>query len=221
MTDPVHLGDNVTLYLADCLEVMRGMPDRSVDAVVTDPPYNLGIDYGALTDDRKDNYEEWCEDWFFELERLCRETIAISCGVANLAMWCRIKPPKWVLCWHKSFSVSHGPFGFSNWEPVLIYGSTGRHDRQSDYLHATFVKERGLEGHPCPKPIMWAKGIVSIISSAGATVLDPFMGSGTTGVACVQTGRNFIGIEIDPTYYAIAEKRIKEAQMQPTLEGLR
>ena len=51
----------------------------------------------------------------------------------------------------------------------------------------------------------------------GCTVLDPFMGSGTTGVACVQTGRNFIGIEIDPTYYAIAEKRIAEAQMQPSL----
>ena len=52
----------------------------------------------------------------------------------------------------------------------------------------------------------------------GGTVLDPFMGSGTTGVACVQTGRNFIGIEIDPNYYAIAEKRIKEAQMQLRLE---
>ena len=52
------------------------------------------------------------------------------------------------------------------------------------------------------------------------TILDPFMGSGTTGVACVQTGRNFIGIEIDADYYAIAEKRIAEAQMQPALAGL-
>ena len=53
----------------------------------------------------------------------------------------------------------------------------------------------------------------------GATILDPFMGSGTTGVACVQTGRNFIGIEIDPDYFAIAEKRIAEAQAQLRLEG--
>jgi len=51
----------------------------------------------------------------------------------------------------------------------------------------------------------------------GATVFDPFMGSGTTGVACVQTGRNFIGVEIDPTYYALAERRIREAQAQPSL----
>ena len=52
----------------------------------------------------------------------------------------------------------------------------------------------------------------------GDTILDPFMGSGTTGVACMQTGRKFIGIEIDPTYFAIAEKRIKEAQMQLRFE---
>ena len=51
----------------------------------------------------------------------------------------------------------------------------------------------------------------------GATVLDPFMGSGTTGVACVRTGRRFIGIEIDPTYFAIAQRRIAEAQLQPAL----
>jgi DNA modification methylase len=51
----------------------------------------------------------------------------------------------------------------------------------------------------------------------GATILDPFMGSGTTGVACVKTGRNFIGVEIDPTYYAIAERRIHDAQQQPPL----
>ena len=56
------------------------------------------------------------------------------------------------------------------------------------------------------------------ITADGSTILDPFMGSGTTGVACVQTGRNFIGIEIDPTYFAIAERRIKEAQAQPKLE---
>jgi DNA modification methylase len=56
------------------------------------------------------------------------------------------------------------------------------------------------------------------IADEGSTVLDPFMGSGTTGVACVQTGRNFIGIEIDPDYFAIAERRIAEAQLQPRLE---
>ena len=62
------------------------------------------------------------------------------------------------------------------------------------------------------------KWLVERCSLDNWTIFDPFMGSGTTGVACVQTGRNFIGIEIDPDYFAIAERRIKEAQMQPRLE---
>jgi DNA modification methylase len=72
--------------------------------------------------------------------------------------------------------------------------------------------------HPTQKPIGLMKWCIERYTSAGDTVLDPFMGSGTTGVACVQTGRNFIGIEIDPTYFAIAERRIAEAQMQPRLD---
>ena len=71
--------------------------------------------------------------------------------------------------------------------------------------------------HQTEKPVELIKKL-SEVTRVGTTILDPFMGSGTTGVACVQTGRNFIGIEIDPTSYAIAEKRIAEAQMQPGLE---
>ena len=79
---------------------------------------------------------------------------------------------------------------------------------------------RGNENtaHPTTKPIWIMKEFVTRSTAEEMTVLDCFMGSGTTGVACVQTGRKFIGIEIDPTYFAIAEKRIKEAQMQPRLE---
>jgi len=74
--------------------------------------------------------------------------------------------------------------------------------------------------HPAQYPEKMIERIAKACTLPGATVLDPFMGSGTTGVACVQTGRDFIGFEIDPTYFTIAEKRIAEAQMQPTLEGV-
>jgi DNA modification methylase len=68
--------------------------------------------------------------------------------------------------------------------------------------------------HPSPKDPDMTKWIIENATNPGDTILDPFMGSGTTGVACVQTGRNFIGIEIEPKYFEIAEKRIAEAQMQ-------
>jgi len=75
-------------------------------------------------------------------------------------------------------------------------------------------------GHPTQKPIALMEYLIKTYSDEGDTVLDFTMGSGTTGVACVKTGRNFIGIEIDEGYFKIAEKRIAEAQMQPRLEGL-
>jgi site-specific DNA-methyltransferase (adenine-specific) len=75
----------------------------------------------------------------------------------------------------------------------------------------------GADQHPTQKPVELAAHFIRLHTRPGETVLDPFMGSGTTGVACVQTGRNFIGMEIDPTYYAIAERRIREAQLQPRL----
>lgn len=74
--------------------------------------------------------------------------------------------------------------------------------------------------HPTEKPVSLPAHFMRLHSLPGDTIFDPFMGSGTTGVACVQTGRNFIGCEIDPTYFAIAEKRIKDAQQQPILEGI-
>ena len=77
-------------------------------------------------------------------------------------------------------------------------------------MYAT-TKERS---HPNQKPLGLMKWCVEKITKPGDTILDPFMGSGTTGVACVQTGRNFIGMEIEPKYYEIAEKRIAEAQLQ-------
>jgi len=101
-----------------------------------------------------------------------------------------------------------------------------------------FVKERRKPGDTrCPIDLLfsggkdkwyhewgqnarWFVNWINDLTDEDDTILDPFMGSGTTGVACVKTGRNFIGIEIDPDYYAIAEKRIAEAQMQPVLEGL-
>ena len=208
---------DIQLIHGDCLEVMKTLEAGSADAVVTDPLYNLGIDYGELVDDSRHDYSDWCASWLTELERICTGTIAISCGVTNLAMWYKLKEPLWQLCWHKSFSVSYGAFGFSNWEPVIIYGRTGRHGRWSDYFEATYVKDKGANGHPCPKPLQWGKMLLSIVSDADDTILDPFMGSGTTGVACVKTGRNFIGIEIDEGYYEIACKRVAEAQMQPRL----
>jgi site-specific DNA-methyltransferase (adenine-specific) len=101
--------------------------------------------------------------------------------------------------------------------------ATGQRERTDGGRRCTDLWEIAAPGagfnasarnHPNEKPIDIMKRLMMLLTDEGDTIIDPFMGSGTTGVACVQTGRNFIGIEIDPTYYAIAEKRIAQAQLQ-------
>lgn len=105
------------------------------------------------------------------------------------------------------------------------YGSIGAMNRESDggrYPRSVVMFQNGNnnnDGHPTQKPIALYAYLIRTYTNPGDTVLDFTCGSGTTGVACIKTGRNFIGCEIDPTYFAVAQKRISEAAMQlPLLE---
>jgi site-specific DNA-methyltransferase (adenine-specific) len=216
------MNKNVELHLGDCLEVMRGMADKSVDLCVTSPPYNLGIDYNGQDDYLDlDVYFKWCSDWIAEIYRLLkpngRFTLNhyLSCGTSKRR-------------YAQLFKLNElaESIGFKHHGLVLHKGDwnigKGTSDIEKDeFMESTsgvwkLSPERNRE-HPAPFPLSMPLRCVKMFSFTDATILDPFMGSGTTGVACVQTGRNFIGIEIDPTYFAIAEKRIKEAQAQPRL----
>jgi len=204
MTHWTTIGD-CKLACGDCLEILPELESGSVDAVVTDPPY--GVDYGYKGhDDNREEFLALVPLWHKALIAACRGPVAVSCGIRNTHVW---PACHWMLCWRKTFSVSRSPFGSNNWEPVLVYNK-GRHgDRRSDYFEATFIHDKLAAQHPCPKPIAWANNIISIVSVREETILDPFMGSGTTGIACIRTGRKFIGIEKEPKYFDIACKRIE------------
>ena len=107
-------------------------------------------------------------------------------------------------------------YGF---EPIVSFGPLQAIGGTDYIIQSTPRLNRDADGteHPHQKPVQVIDWLLALASTPGATVFDPFMGSGTTGVACVRTGRNFIGCEIDPTYYAIAQRRIAEAQLQPPL----
>jgi len=195
---------NVRLYLGDCREVLPTL--GRVDAVVTDVPYGVDFAYASHVDSC-DGYEERCREWFACMKSACGGPIAISCGIANLCKW---PQADWVMCWHKPAAMGRCAIGFNNWEPVLVYGKT-RAGQVVDVFQACIVPDTSIGGHPCPKPLGWGLGVVSRVSALGDVVCDPFMGSGTTGVAAVQTGRSFVGIEIDPTYFEIAVRRIDKA----------
>ena len=205
----------VTLYHGDCLKVMKDLEDGSVDAVITDPPYGIGsnnIIPGGPSKFHKCeliNYDK--ANWDIRQPKAIQNLVALNCRLVIFGAnyYADILPISrgWVV-WNKH---TNGNFG----DGELIYTDKDCALKIFDYVWSGMIKQKPEKRfHPTQKPLALMKWILENYTSSGDTIFDPFMGSGTTGVACVQTGRNFIGIEIDKGYFEIAEKRIKEAQMQ-------
>ena len=201
----------VELYCGDCLEIMKTMLDKSVDAVITDPPYGIGGVIGGnnLADVKYESFD-WDDkpataEQIIELRRISNNQVIFGGNYFVL-------PPSssWIV-WDK---LNSGNFA----DCELAWTSHKKAVRKFTYMWNGMIKQKPEKRfHPTQKPLALMKWVLENYTNPNDTILDPFMGSGTTGVACVQTGRNFIGIEIDPTYFAIAEKRIKDAQAQPLL----
>ena len=193
----------------NCLEVMKQMPDKCVDLVLTDPPYNLNRKYDGTIDDNRDDYKQWCELWFEEIKRIGK-VIVVSVGLKNVPMWFEIEPPLWQYCWFKNNNMGSGS-KYTNigiWEPFLIYGNPKRIGTDGAYIPV--VPQPEAEEHDCPKPLKLFAKIIHSFTQENDTILDPFLGSGTTAVAAKQLGRNYIGIEISEKYCAIARERLRQ-----------
>lgn len=198
----------VTLYHGDCREVLPSL--EPVDLVLTDPPYNVGIVYGEGTDDTRADYAEWCADWF-QMCRALAPTVALTPGIANVGLWHRIAEPTWTLAWHKPASSGRCVLGFNNWEPILVWGAPQDVQTSNDVVTAhTCVHDPGAAGHPCPKPLKWAKGSLTRLCRPGGTVLDPFAGSGTTLRAAKDMGMRGIGIEVERRYCDLIVDRLAQ-----------
>ncbi|MHC4121984.1 MAG: DNA-methyltransferase [Planctomycetota bacterium] len=192
------------IICGDCLEVMKDWPDKCVDLVLTDPPYNVGVDYGGGYDDNKDDFVEWATGWFTECRRISR-TVLIT-GQARLPDYALIERWKWLLTWWKPAAMGRSPVGFCEWEPIAMWGE-GSSAGFPDVIRAPIIPQKDTGNHPCPKPLYWALGQLKRFPKADL-ILDPFCGSGTTCVAAKMLGRNYIGIDISEEYCQIARDRL-------------
>jgi len=211
----------VKLICGDCLEVLPTLETGSVNAVITDPPFGIDFKYNGYKDNPCE-YEELMCTFVTQVNRLLHDGYAF---VWQAMLQCKN--------WHKWFPGEYRIFaGLKNfvqfrpipiqfsWDPIIFWkvGNpklipiAGHRDYHIGNT-ARYVAEKSC-GHPCPRPQNTVEYIVNLVTLPSDTILDPFMGSGTTGLACVKLNRNFIGIEISEEYFKIAEKRIKEAQMQ-------
>jgi site-specific DNA-methyltransferase (adenine-specific) len=214
------------LYHGDCLDILRNMRSKSVDTVITDTPYGVGLSAkrakqrGGGVSVRAGSYcfddtPEYIERVVIPAIKECRRianAVVVTPGTRNLWLY---PPADDMGVFYSAAGTGMGRWGFTCSQPILYYGKdpylANRLGSRPNSCGQTYPNDANKIDHPCAKPIRMMLWLVNRASLEGMTVLDPFMGSGTTGVACVQTGRNFIGIELDRKYFEIAEKRIAAA----------
>jgi site-specific DNA-methyltransferase (adenine-specific) len=198
----VTIGD-CRLILGDCLEVLPLL--GKVDAVVTDPPYGIGFASQPTTGQRRAGGQ--ARDWDDSTIERLPELLALG---EIQAVWggnyYALPPSRGWMSWYKP----DAPPSMASVE--LCWTNLDRNARQISHSIGATNAER--VGHPTQKPLAVMRWQLDQLSDA-RTILDPFMGSGTTGVACVKLGRRFIGIEIDEGYFDIAVSRIEKAYAQP------
>jgi site-specific DNA-methyltransferase (adenine-specific)/modification methylase len=206
---------NATLYLGDCLEILPTLP--KVDAVITDPPYGIGeaagknASRGNIAVAKDFGVAEWDNE-------TAEEAVALAISLATYSIvfggnFYTLPPTSCWLVWDKM----NGNNDFADCE--LAWTNIPKAVRRLRYLWNGMLKAAGeLRGdHPTQKPVGVMAWCLQQLPESASTILDPFMGSGTTGVACAQLGRKFIGIEIEPKYFDIACRRIEQAYAQGKL----
>ena len=219
--DVVKIGP-ATLYRGDCRDVLPTLDE--VDSVVTDPPYADETHEGARTDIDTPlvTFESITADdlraVFGSCGRLVRRWVVASVGWRHILPM-EQEPPEGLRfvrfgIWVKPNGVPQftGDRPATGWEAIAVLHKAGVKMRWNGGGHHAVWIENKINGpHPTCKPRRLVEKWLNLFTDKGESVLDPFMGSGTTGVACVRLGRRFIGIEKDSGHFATACKRIKEA----------
>ncbi len=195
------------LLCGDCAsDVPRLMDGAKAPLMLTDPPYAIGVEYGEGCTDTKQYLRDLIPSIMSIYTNHATRAL-ITCGTANIHEY---PPPRWTLAWVVPAGTGMGPWGFSCWHPILAYGAdpfleAGIGSRP-DIIEQTEASPD--VNHPCPKPLrVWAKVIQRGSINKADIILDPFLGSGTTLIACEQLGRICYGIEIEPKYCDVAIER--------------
>ena len=249
------LAPGIEIYQGDCLDVMKGFEDNSMDLVITSPPFNVGVDYDnrGREDDKKPivKYVEFAKSFMHTLYPLIKDggRICLEIGGSgrNFPMsWLwqdaaykagfrlfseiglqhrKTNPCAWG-SWMKADSVWTIP----NFHMLYVFYKNSEKKKGGE---TTIDKQEFIEWtrgywkinwsigstkeHPAQFPLDLPRRCIRLFGHKGDVVLDPFLGSGTTGVVCHLNDREFIGIDNSETYYEIAKRRIKKALMQPRL----
>lgn len=203
---PYYSHAGITIYHGDCREVLPKLSGRF--AALTDPPYGVGVQYGAF-DDTEENVKRLVGDVVPQLIGMSHR-VNLTCGTRQIAFYPQFD---WILCWLNRAGAFCNPWGFTCWQPILCYGPDPFLEKamgsRPDVIEHSETAEKN--GHPVPKPYwFWRKLINRCSIDESECLLDPFAGSGTTLRAAKDIGRKAIGIEIEERFCEIAARRLSQ-----------
>jgi len=212
------------LIFGDGFTLIKDIPDNSVDLIITDPPYGINLTKGYKSGSTELVQGDDGFTVMFFLDEILREYKRVLKPTSAIYIFTRfdVMPYWWIKCknyfdakncitWAKGGGFTGDLKGnYGNNSEMIIYLTNGKHElrgkREGNVWGYSKVK---LEFHETQKPVDVIENIIMHSSDEGMTILDPFMGSGTTGIACKNLNRNFIGIELNEDYYLTAKKRVE------------
>lgn len=235
----------IDLRCGDCLEIIKDIPDKSIDLIVTDQPYDVSVTGGGGTINKVKKLNKSLEDLVeanitngYDIEILGEEFMRVM-KEPNIYLWCnKIQIPEYfkfyvdkhkckfdIICWHKTNALPTYSNKYLSDTEYLLYFRKGKgkcfpksyEDAKTYYIAPINHKDKEKYKHPTIKPLDITRKLIKNSSNENDVVLDPFMGSGTTGVACKELHRNFIGIELDKKYFEIAQQRIEGTKREGKL----
>lgn len=217
----------LTLICGDSLEIMKSYGSKQFDLCLTDPPYNVKKNYGDGIDDNKshEDYVQWSSRWFNEAMRISK-TLIFTPGYNNLKIWAtEIQYPRGIMAWYSGNQNSRSNLcGWNMWEPIILYGKMcmGKNG-----FHVPVRKQRDIGNHIVPKP---RELYIDILKTAywmcdgkaqhPQRIIDPFLGSGTTAIACKVLDIECVGIEIEQSYINVAKENIASTPLGGLTEWL-
>ena len=215
MIKPYYQDEWVTLYNGDCREILSEFPDKSIDIILTDPPYGLSWHSGHYVgyNPHKDiaNDDKYPVEIITEFQRIAIGALLLFCRWDNLG---ELPPPKSFIVWNKNNGSGSGNIEHEynrKWEGIVFY-PLENHQFNSRPFDVINCDRTGNKLHPTEKP----EELISklILHNKGDLILDPFLGSGTTCYCAKKLGRKSIGIEIEEKYCEIAAKRCSQSVMK-------
>lgn len=216
------MNEKIVIKQGDCLELMKELPRGGVDMVITNPPYGISLTpqrkNGKFKDTKvlNDDNLNWIDDWVKEIYEISKNVVCVFCGWQKVDIF-KIALEKRFICknilvWNKDW-FGMGNNYRPNYELCILCCKTNfttKNNNKSNILTYRRLSPSKML-HSCEKPVPLIEDLIIELSSEGDTILDCFMGSGSTGVACINTNRNFIGYELDEKYFNIAKERLEKA----------